>query len=271
MRIKNIVLFPIKSCKGIELQKCEIDPRGIVGDRSMMLTFEDGRMLTQRDHPLLSLVQPALDGEKLTLGAPGQPTLSIDLKLHGPESMVSVWKHNCLAIDQGDEVAEWFSSFLKVKCRLVRTGSHFERTVALANFDKAEVGFADHSPMVIATHESLGQLNAHLCEPMMISRFRANIIIEGCQMNEEYHWDEVQFGDVVFQVVKDCARCLITCVEQETGARGVEPLKTLAVIGRRSDNKPVFGVHAVPTTLGEITLSSNVSVKVRKQERAAIP
>jgi uncharacterized protein YcbX len=271
MRIKNIVLFPIKSCKGIELEQCTVDPRGIVGDRSMMLTFEDGRMLTQRDQPLLSLVQPALDGERLTLGAPGQETISINLQATGPESNVSVWKHDCLAVDQGDEVADWFSSFLKVKCRLVRIGKRFERTVSLANFDKAEVGFADHSPMVIATYESLGQLNASLCEPMMISRFRANIILEGCQVSEEYHWDEVQLGDVTFQVVKDCARCSITCVEQETGVRGVEPLKTLAVIGRRSDKKPVFGIHAVPTTLGEITLDSKVTVTATKQERAAIP
>jgi uncharacterized protein YcbX len=272
MHIKSIVLYPIKSCKGIDLEKCSVDDRGLIDDRSMMLTFEDGKMLTQRNYPQLSLVQPGYEPNgNLLLAAPGQKTLSFALRSEGAERQVSVWHHDCLAIDQGDDVAQWFSQFLSVPCRLVRIGNSFERTVVFDHNENAQVSFADHSPMVIATYESLEQLNQHLCEPLMISRFRANIILAGCEFNEEYHWDEVHIGAVKFQVVKDCARCSITTVEQETGLRGVEPLKTLAVIGRRSDKKPVFGVHAMPITLGEISLSSQVTVKASMKERAAIP
>jgi uncharacterized protein len=271
MHIKSLVLYPIKSCKGIEIGKSFVDARGFVDDRSLMVVFDSGKMLTQRDRPQLALVQPMLaDPENLLLSAPEQEPISLRLCAAGNEREVTVWNHATTAVDQGDEVAKWFSDFLGTSCRLVRIGKSFERSVEFDN-EVAQVGFADHSPMVIATHESLEYLNQHLCEPMMISRFRANIVLAGCASHDEYRWDQVQIGGVTFQVVKDCARCVITCVDQDTGGKGKEPLKTLVTVGRRSDNKAVFGVHAMPLNFGEVALDSDVTVTAIEHERVSIP
>jgi uncharacterized protein len=272
MHIKSIVLYPIKSCKGIEIEKSHVDARGLVDDRSLMVVFENGKMLTQRDRPQLALVQPMLPGpEILSLSAPEQESISLQMRTTGNERSVTVWNHATTAVDQGDEAAKWFSDFLGTSCRLVRIGKLFERSVEFDD-DVAQVSFADHSPMVIATQESLEYLNQHLCEPMMISRFRANIVLAGCSSHDEYRWEQVQIGGVTFQVVKDCARCVITCVDQDTGGKGKEPLKTLVAVGRRSDNKAVFGVHAMPLNFGEVSLDSEVTVTAAVEaERVSIP
>jgi uncharacterized protein len=272
MHIKSIVLYPIKSCKGIEIEKSYVDARGLVDDRSLMVIFENGKMLTQRDRPQLALVQPMLgEPETLLLSAPEQEPMSLKLRAAGNERTITVWNHATTAVDQGDEVGKWFSDFLGTSCRLVRIGQLFERSVEFDN-EVAQVSFADHSPMVIATQESLEYLNQHLCEPMMISRFRANIVLAGSASHDEYKWDQVRIGDVTFQVVKDCARCVITCVDQETGGKGKEPLRTLVAVGQRSDNKAVFGIHAMPLNFGEVRLDSEITVTAaRESERVSIP
>ncbi len=272
MQIKSIVLYPIKSCKGIEIEKSFVDARGLVDDRSLMLVFENGKMLTQRDRPQLSLIQPTFEAAGvLSLSAPEQESITFLLQSFGKEIKVSVHNHTTTAVDQGDKVAKWLSDFVGTPCRLVKIGQQFERSV---EFDQeiAQVGFADHSPMVIATQESLQYLNSHLCEPMMISRFRANIVLSGTvAYHDEYRWDRVQIGPVTFQIVRDCARCVITCVDQETAAKSKEPLKTLVSVGRRSDHKAVFGVHAMPLNFAEISLDSEVTVTQTAHERVSIP
>lgn len=272
MHIKSIVLYPIKSCKGIELEKSRVDARGLVDDRSLMVVFVNGTMLTQRDRPQLALVQPQLDGRGgLTLFAPEEEPITIPLRSDGQQRSVVVKGDQSAAVDQGDDVAKWFTDFLGTSCRLVKIGSAFSRAVEYDG-KPHQVGFADHSPMVIATHESLEHLNKYMCEPMMISRFRANIVLAGAIHHDEYRWDQVQIGPVVFQVVRDCARCSITCVDQETGSRSKEPLKTLVSAGNRLDKKAVFGIHASPLTFGEISLHSSISVTAAAEaEHVSIP
>lgn len=58
---------------------------------------------------------------------------------------------------------------------------------------------------------------------------------------------------MTFRVVKPCDRCVVTTTDQETGAKGREPLRTLGRY-RNVDQELLFGVHLIPDPpYGEIT------------------
>jgi uncharacterized protein len=77
VRIKNLIYYPIKSCKGIEIDSAHVDPRGLENDRRLMIIDAYGSSVTQREVPKLAVVEPAIvDRKMLTLTAPGlEPTI----------------------------------------------------------------------------------------------------------------------------------------------------------------------------------------------------
>ena len=61
-----------------------------------------------------------------------------------------------------------------------------------------------------------------------MNRFRPNLVIAGCPAYAEDAWARVRIGGVTLRAGGPCARCAITTTDQETGARGKEPLRKLA-------------------------------------------
>ena len=58
---------------------------------------------------------------------------------------------------------------------------------------------------------------------------------------EEDRWKVIRIGDVVFDVVKPCSRCIFTTVSPEKGQKhpAGEPLKTLQSFRTAQDNGDV--------------------------------
>jgi uncharacterized protein YcbX len=84
-----------------------------------------------------------------------------------------------------------------------------------------------------------------------MNRFRPNIVVKGAGRFAEDSWARFRIGAVEFDVAGPCARCATTTIDQETGARGVEPLRTLATF-RRQGNEVMFGQNAIHRGPGEI-------------------
>ena len=62
-----------------------------------------------------------------------------------------------------------------------------------------------------------------------MNRFRPNIVVSGAEKPfAEDTWSEIRIGELTFNVVKACARWVITTTDQTTAARGREPLATLS-------------------------------------------
>lgn len=72
----------------------------------------------------------------------------------------------------------------------------------------------------------------------------------------------VRVGSVPFRVAEPCARCTITTVDQGTGARGKEPLRTLATY-RRLGEGVVFGRNLIHASLGTVRVGDPVEVTPR--------
>ena len=77
---------------------------------------------------------------------------------------------------------------------------------------------------------------------------------------EEDHWKDISIGNVQLKGVKNCARCVITTIDQQTGKQSKEPLKTLARI-RQWDNRIYFGKYALVRTIGEVKVGMQVNIQ----------
>lgn len=257
MQLSGLFIYPVKSCRGLSVPSAELDDHGIVGDRRFMVVAEtDGLFLTQRSHPRMALIETSLTPDMLILSTPKHGSVSVprasNLTPHASlQRRVTVWKSTTAADDCGDEPAEWLSDFLGLPLRLVRMGGTYQRPIVKPTAQPGDVvSFADGYPFLILSEASLADLNSRLKLPLPMNRFRPNLVIAGCAAFAEDAWTRIRIGDVVFRNAGPCARCPITTTDQETAARGKEPLKTLATY-RRDPDDPTdvnFGINLIHET-----------------------
>ena len=223
-------------------------------------------MLTQRDRPALALVRPGVEGGGLALEAPGMEALSVPRVEEGAMRNVDVWGDRCDGVDQGDEAADWFGTYLGASCRLLYFKPGFVRPVDpdYAARPGDQVGFADGFPLLMISEASLADLNARLEEPVRMNRFRPNVVVADCPPYAEDTWKHVRAGDVELDLVKPCGRCATVLVEQESGTPGKEPLKTLATYRKLGRPSPSFGKNAVHRSPG--VLEAGMAIQILEGE-----
>ena len=110
-----------------------------------------------------------------------------------------------------------------------------------------------------AAETSLADLNARLERPVPVDRFRPNLVVRGCEPYAEDGWRLVRIGRIPLRVIKPCARCTITTVDQQTATSGKEPLRTLARF-RRAGNKVLFGQNLIHDGTGTLHTGDPVEV-----------
>ena len=259
--LKEITIYPVKSAGGIAVQEREVEARGLAGDRRWMVVSPEGDFLTQRDWPRMALLTPMLEANMLRLDAPGCVPLRVPRLSEGERLTVRVWRSVCEAICAGADADVWLSTFLEMPCRLVYMPEETRRPVS-PEYAAGEsiVSFADGFPLLLIGESSLDDLNSKLADPVPMNRFRPNLVVAGAAPYAEDNWAQVRIGEVLFHVVKPCARCLMTTVEQTTGERtGPEPLQTLAGY-RREEGKVMFGQNLIPAGPGVVRVGDTVEV-----------
>jgi uncharacterized protein YcbX len=234
---------------------------GFANDRQWLVVDDEDTFMTQRKWPALARVSVAVFDRGLLLEADGMTSLEVEIPGPGAEDReVEIWKDRCAAHDAGPAAASWFSELLDTTCRLVRLPSSSVRQVHLGYAKEGDrVGFADGFPFLLISQASLDELNRRLDEPIPMNRFRPNIVIDGCAAHAEDGWRRVILGRVAFRVAKPCARCVVTTTDQETGARGPEPLRTLATY-RRSGDRVLFGQNLIHDGLGRLRIGDRVEI-----------
>ncbi len=241
MHLSALFLYPVKSLRGCSVTAADVDALGLVGDRRFLVVDENNRFLTQRALPRMALIATELNSTALTLTAENAGGISVNRATDpaAPLRRVNVWKSDdLLAEDCGDAPAAWLSDFLQTKCRLVRGGAKFRRPVLKSAAGPDDlVTFADSVPFLVVSEASLADLNDRLAaqgeEALPMNRFRTNLVISGCEAFAEDNWPRFRIGPISFRAAGPCARCPVTTTDQFTGARGKEPLRTLA--GYRRD------------------------------------
>lgn len=266
--VTGLYRYPIKSCRGMALDRATFDARGITHDREfLVIDPETGMFRTQRQIARMALIEPSLIDGGLSLAAPDTPDLAFERIIDGHQRPVVIWKDTVQAVDQGDPVADWLTGFLGVPSRLVRMAQDYVRQVdqTFATSSGDQVGFADGYPALLISEESLDGLNDKLADqgdaPLPMNRFRPNIVVRGAGVpHAEDLWKTVRIGEMTFAVVKPCARCQITTTDQQTAERSREPLRILASY-RTSKSGVTFGQNLIHAGPGEIGVGDDVSCK----------
>jgi uncharacterized protein len=258
MIISEINIYPIKSLKGISLTNAKIERRGLEFDRRWMLTDEKNKFFTQREFPKMATIEVQIGENNLRVSQNGSE-LEIPFMPEGDATArVQVWSSKCAARVYDDSINEWFSDVLQTKCKLVLMPEETRRKVnyfyAVRKDD--HVSFADGYPFLLIGESSLADLNSRLKDDLPMNRFRPNFVVKGSEAFAEDGWKKIKIAETVFHVVKPCGRCVITTIDQTTGAKGEkEPLKTLASfrIPKRSVKKNIlFGQNLIVENEGNI-------------------
>lgn len=261
VRVSSLHVYPVKSCKGIDMGRAEVLDRGFKYDRAWVITAPDGIAITQREVPSLALVKTRINADgTLILSYPGKDDLLVSANKNAHQAKAVIWGDDCRACDQGDDAGAWISKITGRPSRLVTMDDSFKR---LVDHEKVEgeisVGFADSHPFLLISQASLDELNSRLEAPVPMNRFRPNIVVAGCDAFAEDSWNKIRIGGITFGVTKPCARCVMVTIDQSSAALSKEPLKTLAEY-RTVGKKVMFGQNVVHYDKGFVAVGDAVEI-----------
>lgn len=280
-KVSAIWIYPVKSCGGISVPTATLTEGGLAGDRRYMLVDETDLFVTQRTEPRLCLVSAAFAPSAKTaqdrtfcLSAQGfselrLPELPAESLLSGVRNG-SIWSDSVDAREY-EPGSLWFSRFLGKKVRLLYQPEGALRQINPAYANEGErVSFADGYPLLLATEDSLADLNRRLDSPVGIERFRPNVVVSGVPAWDEDEWDEISLGVLRFRCPKLCDRCVVTTIDPESGEKGREPLRTLATF-RKWDGAVWFAANLIPIPDSSLTAELSVGQPLRVLHRRPSP
>lgn len=247
-KIQSLHLYPIKSARGFSVDQIHIDAWGPKFDREWVIVDENGQFQSQRQTPQMAKIETALGSESLRVQVLGTDFF-VPLKRQGQavKAQIKVWKADIEAdLQPVPGLDEAISTLLNKKCRLVRYGATSAREVIKSGQSYGvQMRFADAANFLMTTTASLRDLNSRLEEPVPMSRFRPNIVIDSQIPWQEDHWMTVNGQNAKLDVISGCGRCQIITQDPETGyIVSREPLTKLSEF-RRQGNSINFGMHAI--------------------------
>ena len=257
LRTTGLYIYPVKSMKGIAVDKAQLTSKGLLYDRHWMVVGENGRFITQRDIPRMALVNTRLGAEGVELGMQGHGSISVPFDLfRGEQIETSVWRVRCQAIDQGKHISDWLTRALvsKEPLRLVRMDPDYTRPQNKPKImgEKTTTDFADAAPFMVANQASLDELNSVLesnsSQAVPMNRFRPNIVVQGLEPFAEHKLAGLSAENYELRLRAPCERCIITTMDQETAKKDPhgQPFKTLQTINPIPEKvkAPAFGQYA---------------------------
>jgi len=259
--LTDIYIYPVKSCAGIRLDAARLDAMGLARDRRWMIVDDAGKMITQRSHPQLALIETAFADDRLVLSSFGMEDLILPPGSNSsPRMQATVWNDTISAwhIRMADE---WLGQAIGEPCHLVQMPDDAIRQCDQDYARPADrTGFADGFPLLLISRASLDDLNRRLDTPVEMRRFRPNLVVSGCEAYAEDHWSRIRVGNVDMRVVKPCSRCVIPTIDPDTAeVSGGEPLQTLATY-REKDGKIFFGQNVIHDAPGMLHTGDSLTV-----------
>ena len=265
MKIHSLHIYPMKSARAIDLDAANVGAWGLDGDRRYMVTDPSGKFITQRDLQALAQITAVTRDGVLHLSKAGeedQLTVGFDPARRIP---VEIWGSHVTAALAADSVNARLSDWLGQPVLLVHADDETRRQCSTEwAGEGVETGFADGYPVLITTSGSLRRLNEATREEggesFGMERFRPNIVIDHDEPFADDLWSAVEIAGIRFDLVKPCARCIMTTQDQSTGERGgADPMPAMRRLRMSADRRVpgvLFGWNAVPRGIGRRRPSS---------------
>ncbi|KAB8295051.1 hypothetical protein EYC80_006991 [Monilinia laxa] len=206
--IIDLLIYPIKSCRGISIKSSLLTTHGLDLDRRwMFVSGNDHRFITIRDNSNMTLIDTAFttckspaesgsaDTEYLVISikntdqkvmVPARPTEQW-LKDNTTLKPVEIWDYKTDGYVYKDEINAIFCEFFNRDVKLVYKGPTprmMRGNAAPAILGREEsTNFPDVMSVLIANEASLRELNQRLAkkgaDEITVERFRPNIIVRG--------------------------------------------------------------------------------------------
>lgn len=260
--LSRLFIHPVKSMRGLSLSHALADISGMAFDRIFMVTEPDGSFITARQYPQMVRFTPVPMHDGLHLTAPDGSSAIVrfaDFTLN--EAPTQVWSANFTARVAPAAINQWLSGFFKRDVQLRWVGQQLSRRVK--HHETVPLSFADGFPYLLTSEASLRDLQNRCSASVQMEQFRPNLVVTGTQAWEEDCWKVVRIGDVVFDVVKPCSRCVFTTVSPERGQKhpSGEPLATLQKFRTAQDNGDVdFGQNLIARNSGVVRVGDEVEI-----------
>ena len=244
--------------KGTEVKSAVTLERGFENDRRYMLMDSNNTFISQRSHPKLALIHPEIIDEKIVISY-NESSFSFPLSQTKDEAVyATLFENEISGTLISGQVDEYLSELLHDDVRIIKMEERNVRDKKLIKGPAStEVSFADGYPYLIAGSASLECLNEKIGEPVLMDRFRPNIVVETQVPHEEDNWESIQIGNAMMMVIKPCARCPVVTINQQNAVKSKDTLKTLSTY-RKKDNKVFFGANAI--SLGDSQISAGDEV-----------
>lgn len=256
-QLKAVFIYPLKSCAAFKIHTTTwpLDNYGLRYDRSWMIVDANGMALTQKLHPRLCLIKPSihLDKGQLELKFEDLKTVSIPLEPGVSENGDSISTNATFCqskvcndlvsgIDCGDHVAKWLNNCLGMSgLRLLRQ----YKARSTDDGSLKDISLVNQAQFLLINRSSVRWLARQIVteqEPLdvTIDRFRANLILETENPLDENDFESLSIDGIPFKVDGFCTRCQMICIDQHTGQRTNEPLRTIAKV---FGGKIRFGIY----------------------------
>ncbi|KAE8419491.1 hypothetical protein BDV36DRAFT_307804 [Aspergillus pseudocaelatus] len=284
--IVSLRVYPVKSCRGLEVKSAQLFRTGLDLDRNwMFISAETREFLTIRTNSNMTLLRTAFDADTDQLSIftkqhkiqiPAHP-ISDWLQNNTEITNVHIWGQETDAREYHTSLTQPFSDFLDMDVRLVYKGPtpRVLRGCGAPEFlGRTEATkFADMMPVQVASMSSLGELNERLVQAgeseVDIERFRPNIIIRGSAPWDEDRWKTLRITNsyerpLDLDVVCRCLRCHVPSVDPDTADTHPRQPWNQHMKYRRIDPglkfKPAFGMLCVPRAEGLVEVGMKLNV-----------
>ncbi len=217
--------------RGIGLTHALADVSGLAFDRIFMITEPDGTFITARQFPQMVRFTPSPVHDGLHLTAPDGSSAYVrfaDFAIQ--DAPTEVWGTHFTARIAPDAINKWLSGFFSREVQLRWVGATND-----AARETPQHCTPCHLLMAILTF-LLTKLpyvtsNNVVRTSVKMEQFRPNLVVSGASAREEDSWKVIRIGDVVFDVVKPCSRCIFTTVSPEKGQKtsGRRTIKNIAI------------------------------------------
>lgn len=271
IQLSEIWIYPVKSTSGISISRSMVEPEGLCFDRRFLITDLNGHFITARECPELLLIQATPTQKGLHLNFNQTCSFQLNYSDFSQQYLTTnIWKDHVQGQHCSNEADLWLSRKIKRPCKLIFFGNQSKRTTEIN--PKATVSFADGYPLLLTNTASLNALNQHSTHPISMQQFRPNIVIDTSQAFAEDLWLQIRVGEVEFDIVKHCERCVMTTFNPKT-AQAIEneqPLNALRKIRQDQTGAVFFGQNLIPRNSGIIQSGDKVTVLASQPAKAFI-
>lgn len=259
--IQQLFIYPVKSMQGTDLSASDVQENGLQFDRIFMLTEPDGTFITARQYHRLLQLKPIIIENGIQIIAPNQQ--SIHVYYHDFSTTLEpteVWENHFFSHIASIAVNRWLSDYLQKDVQLRWIGPELTRRVK--RHPDVALSFADAYPYLLLNQASFDYLQQKCPYILDIRQFRGNIIIAGALPFAEDGWKTIKIGEVIFDLVKPCSRCVLTTIDihSSTANPHNEPLKTLRQFRCDQSGEIDFGMNMIARNSGRISLNDTIEI-----------